>query len=63
VIVDSLTAQEAEAVLVDSRSGRRLIPPDFQSAAGPAADVQTQQRYVRLAASRSPFPSAAKLVP
>ena len=37
VIVDAQTGAEAEPVLIDRRSGRPLVEPDFRSAAGPAA--------------------------
>src|SRR5262249_25883621 len=45
VIVDSKTGAESEPVLVDRISGRLLAPPDFCSAAGPAANPQTRQRH------------------
>jgi DNA-binding HxlR family transcriptional regulator len=45
VIVDSRTGEEAEPVLVDSKSSRPLVAPDFRSAAGPAADARTRQRH------------------
>ena len=45
VIVDSKTGKEADPVLVDRSSGRPLMPPDFCSAAGPAATAQTRQRH------------------
>ena len=48
VIVDSQTGVEADPVLVDRKTGRPLLPPDFRSAPGPAATAQT----------RSPQPSS-----
>jgi DNA-binding HxlR family transcriptional regulator len=45
VIVDSQTGEEAEPLLVDRKSGRPLIPPDFRSAPGPAAGARTRQRH------------------
>src|SRR5215470_2539975 len=44
VIVDSRTGSEADPVLVDRKSGRPLVAPDFRSAAGPAADARTRRR-------------------
>ena len=49
VIVDSRTGDEAEPVLMDRNSGRALVAPDFQPAAGPAADARTRRRYARTA--------------
>jgi DNA-binding HxlR family transcriptional regulator len=45
VIVDSRTGAEADPILVDRNSGHALVPPDFRSAAGPAADARTRQRH------------------
>lgn len=45
VIVDNQTGAEADPVLVDRKTGRPLIPPDFRSAAGPAADARTRRRH------------------
>lgn len=44
LIVDSRTGEEAEPVLVDRKSGRPLVVPDFRAIAGPAADARTRQR-------------------
>jgi DNA-binding HxlR family transcriptional regulator len=44
VIVDAVTGERAEPVLVDKRSGRLLRSPEFTSAAGPAADEHTRLR-------------------
>jgi DNA-binding HxlR family transcriptional regulator len=45
VVVDSKTGAPADPVLVDRNSGRPLVPPEFQSAAGPAADARTRWRH------------------
>jgi DNA-binding HxlR family transcriptional regulator len=45
VIVDSKTGVEADPVLVDRKTGRPLLPPDFRSAPGPAATAQTRNRH------------------
>jgi DNA-binding HxlR family transcriptional regulator len=45
VIVDRRTGAEADPVLVDRKTGRPLVPPDFRSAAGPAADARTRRRH------------------
>ena len=45
VVVDSKTGAEADPVLVDRISGRPLVPPDFRSAPGPAADARTRRRH------------------
>jgi DNA-binding HxlR family transcriptional regulator len=45
VIVDAQTGGEADPLLIDRKSGRPLVPPDFRSAAGPAADARTRRRY------------------
>src|SRR4051794_18991239 len=44
-IVDSKTGVEADPVLVDRKTGRPLLPPDFRSAPGPAATAQTRSRH------------------
>ena len=44
-IVDSGTGVEADPLLIDRKSGRPLVPPEFRSAAGPAADARTWRRY------------------
>jgi DNA-binding HxlR family transcriptional regulator len=49
VIVDSQSGDEAEPVLIDRKSGRALVTPDFRPAAGPAADARTRRRYARSA--------------
>ena len=45
VIVDTQTGAEADPVLIDRNSGRPLFPPQFRSAAGPAADARTRHRH------------------
>jgi DNA-binding HxlR family transcriptional regulator len=45
VIVDTQTGAEADPVLIDRNSGRPLLPPQFRSAAGPAADAGTRHRH------------------
>ena len=45
VVVDSKTGARADPVLVDRNTGRALVPPDFRSAAGPAADARTRRRH------------------
>ena len=43
-IVDAVTGEPAEPILVDRRSGRPLVEPDFTLAAGPAASAATSAR-------------------
>ena len=45
VVVDSKSGAEADPVLVDRNTGRPLVPPDFRSAAGRAADARTRRRH------------------
>jgi DNA-binding HxlR family transcriptional regulator len=45
VVIDSKTGAPADPVLVDRNSGRPLMPPDFRSAPGPAADERTRQHH------------------
>jgi DNA-binding HxlR family transcriptional regulator len=45
VLVDSATGTEADPVLVDRCTGRRLVEPDFRTAPGPAANARTRQRH------------------
>jgi DNA-binding HxlR family transcriptional regulator len=49
VIVDAVTGERAEPVLVDQRTGRQLQAPDFTVAAGPAATERTRRRYATTA--------------
>jgi DNA-binding HxlR family transcriptional regulator len=48
VIVDAETGEVADPVLVDRKSGRPLIGPDFKVVAGPAADERMRKRYQTL---------------
>lgn len=57
VIIDSNTGAQADPILVDRISGRRLAPPDFRSAPGPAASAQTRRRHP--AAQQTARPDAA----
>lgn len=64
VIVDSKTGAEADPMLVDRLSGRPLVPPDFHSAAGPAAGARTRRRHpgvlrTRRGGNTAPNPSRA----
>jgi len=45
VLVDSETGVEAEPILVDRSSGRRVDGPDFVFSAGPAASKPFRDRY------------------
>jgi DNA-binding HxlR family transcriptional regulator len=45
ILVDAKTGEPVEPLLVDARSGRPLVAPDFKVAAGPAADERTRRRY------------------
>ena len=53
-IVDAATGAPAEPILVDRRSGRPLVGPDFKLAAGPAATPALQARLARSGASLPP---------
>jgi DNA-binding HxlR family transcriptional regulator len=54
-IVDAVTGEPAEPVLVDRRSGRPLVEPDFTLAAGPAASAATSAHLAsRRARTRPP---------
>jgi len=63
VIVDGQTGEQAEPMLVDRKSGRPLAEPAFRSAAGPAADARTRQRYSSVAAQQASAQSAGKPAP
>ena len=43
-VVDALTGEAADPVVVDRRSGRLLAEPEFAIVAGPAASPATRQR-------------------
>ena len=45
VIVDAKTGEIADPILVDRKSGRPLIGPDFKVASGPCADERMRKRY------------------
>jgi DNA-binding HxlR family transcriptional regulator len=45
VLVDAHTGAEAEPVVVDQRTGRRVDGPDFLFTAGPAASKPFRDRY------------------
>jgi DNA-binding HxlR family transcriptional regulator len=45
ILVDADTGLEAEPVIVDARTGRRIDGPDFVFAAGPAASDPFRRRY------------------
>jgi hypothetical protein len=49
VIVDAVTGERADPVLIDRRSGRLLQAPDFVVVAGPAATERTRRRYANRA--------------
>jgi DNA-binding HxlR family transcriptional regulator len=48
ILVDAETGLEAEPVIVDARTGRRVDGPDFVFAAGPAASEPFRRRYARV---------------
>jgi DNA-binding HxlR family transcriptional regulator len=58
ILVDAATGQEAEPVLVDARTGRRVDGPDFVFTAGPAASEPFRRRY-----SAAPPPAPTELTP
>lgn len=51
VLVDIETGETADPMVVDRKTGRPLTEPGFRSAAGPAADERTRQRYSRVKAA------------
>jgi DNA-binding HxlR family transcriptional regulator len=53
-IVDAVTGEPAEPVLVDRRSGRPLVEPDFTLAAGPAASAATGAHLAKRGARARP---------
>jgi hypothetical protein len=53
-IVDAVTGEPAEPILVDRRSGRPLVEPDFTLAAGPAASAATSAHLAKRGASVRP---------
>src|SRR3954468_13677175 len=46
-IVDAVTGEPAEPILVDRRSGRPLVEPDFTLAAGPAAGTAADTHHAK----------------
>jgi hypothetical protein len=54
VLVDAQTGAEAEPVLVDRATGRRVDGPDFVFTAGPAASRPFQDRYAARTKRRQP---------
>lgn len=57
LIVDAVTGERAEPVLVDRRSGRPLQTPEFRIAPGPAASKRIKERYGRPDDRKSGAPS------
>lgn len=49
MIVDRRTGEQAEPMLVDRKSGRPLVEPDFRSAVGPGVDPHIGQRHLSVA--------------
>ena len=45
ILIESATGAEAEPVMMDRHTGRRLAAPEFRSAPGPAADELTRRRF------------------
>jgi DNA-binding HxlR family transcriptional regulator len=48
IIVDRQTGEIADPILVDSKSGRPIIGPDFKVTSGPAASDSMKRRYQTL---------------
>jgi DNA-binding HxlR family transcriptional regulator len=48
VVIDAITGERADPVLIDRRSGRVLKDPDFTIAAGPAATDGIRRRYSKV---------------
>jgi DNA-binding HxlR family transcriptional regulator len=53
ILVDAQTGDEAEPVLVDAKSGRRVDGPEFVFTAGPAASEPFRRRYANIPAQPS----------
>ncbi len=51
MVVDTVTGERAEPVLVDAKSGERLKRPRFRVVAGPAAGEALRRRYAAAAQS------------
>jgi DNA-binding HxlR family transcriptional regulator len=45
LVVDAVTGERADPVLVDAHSGRMLKAPEFKVVPGPAATERTRRRY------------------
>jgi DNA-binding HxlR family transcriptional regulator len=45
VVADRTTGAVAEPILVDRKTGRSLLDPDYRVTAGPAASPRTRRRY------------------
>ena len=54
VLVDAATGEEAEPIVVDARTGRRVDGPDFVFTAGPAASEPFRRRYADAQPVRTP---------
>jgi DNA-binding HxlR family transcriptional regulator len=52
VVIDTETGIQAEPVLVDARTGEKLMRPRFRAVAGPAATEAVKRRYSRDAEPR-----------
>jgi DNA-binding HxlR family transcriptional regulator len=48
VVVDALTGERADPVLIDRRTGRVLQAPEFTVAPGPAATERIRHRYTKV---------------
>jgi DNA-binding HxlR family transcriptional regulator len=48
VIIDTKTGEIADPILVDRKSGRPIIGPDFKVSAGPAANERMKKRFETL---------------
>ena len=60
-IVDAVTLEDADPVLVDRRTGRPLLAPDFKLVPGPAATAATRARLAHGGGLLAdPPPSAAR---
>ena len=53
VVVDIETGEIADPIVVDRKSGRPLIGPDFKVMAGPAANESMKKRYQSLPATHA----------
>ncbi|MGD9750550.1 MAG: winged helix-turn-helix transcriptional regulator [Acidimicrobiia bacterium] len=60
VLVDAVTGEEAEPVLVDARTGRRVDGPDFVFTAGPAGSEPFQRRYADVTPLATPPPRRSR---